>query len=70
MNGLRTETPHYTREQVAEHLRDTLELLEAAEVPIEIAPAAFTIVFEKLAAKAIQIEHVQAPPAGIARLGV
>lgn len=64
MNGVRTEHPHYTDEQVRAHLRDTLAILDDLAVPDDLRVEAFGRVFAALSMKQIAIEAI-APQVGV-----
>ena len=67
MNGIRSEAFHYTAEQVRDHLRDTLAIVDDLAVPDDLRAIAFDKVFNTLSAKAIAVEQVQ-PALGVPML--
>lgn len=60
------EIQHYTLEQVGEHLDETLSLLAEREIPAELLPKAFELVFQRLSEKSI----VQYQPASVSLGGL
>lgn len=64
MNGVRSEFHHFTEEQVRDHLRATLAMVDDLAVPQDLRTIAFDKVFTALSAKQIAIEQV-APAIGV-----
>lgn len=58
MNGRRTEQFHYTEEQVRDHLRDTLAIVDDLVVPEDLRAIAFQVVYNSLSAKQIVVEQI------------
>ncbi len=51
------EFPHYTKEQVAQHLADALEIVDASDCPPDLVPIVLPGIIDKLAAKQIVMEQ-------------
>ena len=59
---MRREIHHYTAEQIAEHGRDALDLLDTLGVPDDLRQVAFVNFYNSLSAKQILEEQVQFIP--------
>ena len=66
MNGIRSEAFHYTAEQVRDHLRDTLAIVDDLAVPDDLRAIAFQVVYNSLSAKQITLEQVAPTLGGLA----
>jgi hypothetical protein len=62
MSGRRTEIPHYTPEQVNEHLREANRIVSELDLPEHLQPVAYRKAIELLAAKNITVETAAALP--------
>ena len=58
MNGRRSEVFHYTDEQVREHLRAALAILDDLAVPDDLRSIAFERVFNAISTKQIVVEQI------------
>lgn len=58
MNGRRSEHPHYTTEQVEQHVADAIEVVKLLDVADDLRAAAFTAACNLLSQKSIQVEQV------------
>lgn len=58
MEGVRRELFHYTREQVRDHLRDALAIVEEIAPPDDLRAVAFEKAVNLLATKNIAVEAV------------
>jgi hypothetical protein len=59
----RQEDHHFTLEQVGQHLDDAISIVEARELPAELAAAALPGVLQMLSAK--QITFIPGQPIGV-----
>lgn len=58
MNGRRSEAFHYTDEQVRDHLRAALAIVDDLAVPDDLRAIAFQLVYGSLSAKQITVEAI------------
>jgi hypothetical protein len=68
VNGIRAEHFHFTAEQVRDHLRDALAIVDEGAVPTDLRAIAFDKVFNAVSAKQIVVEQVE-PVLGVPHLG-
>lgn len=66
MSARKIETPYYTEAQVREHLTLALAIMEDYDLEPREHPALLVAVFDKLAAKNIQLETASLLPPGMA----